>query len=45
MPEAGTLIAHDGGREVRTEHPDCLLILPSLVTQPGHTAVRLARYE
>jgi succinylglutamate desuccinylase len=45
VPEAGTLIAHDGGREVRTEHADCLLILPSLVTQPGHTAVRLARYE
>lgn len=45
VPEAGTLLAMDGGREIRTEHDDCLLILPSLLTQPGHTAVRLARYE
>ena len=45
VPHAGTLLAMDGGREVRTDHDDCLLIMPSLLTQPGHTAVRLARYD
>ncbi|MCU0887463.1 MAG: succinylglutamate desuccinylase/aspartoacylase family protein [Rubritepida sp.] len=42
---AGTLLATDGGTEIRTPYDDCLLVLPSLVTQPGHTAVRLARVE
>jgi succinylglutamate desuccinylase len=39
----GTLIGHDGGREIRTPHDDCLLIMPSLWTSRLHTAVRLAR--
>lgn len=43
VPRAGTLIALDGGAEVRTPHDNCLLILPNLLTQQGHTAVRLAR--
>lgn len=43
VPRAGTLIATDGGAEVRTPHDDCLLVLPSLLPQPGQTAVRLAR--
>ena len=45
VPAAGTLIAVDGDTEVRTPHDDCLLVMPSLRTGRGHTAVRLARFE
>jgi len=38
-----TLIAVDGAEEIRTPHDDCLLVMPSLRTCRGHTAVRLAR--
>jgi hypothetical protein len=38
-----TLIALDGDTEIRTPHDDCLLVMPSLRTCRGHTAVRLAR--
>ena len=40
-----TLIALDGGAEVRTPHDDCLLVMPSPRVMRGHTAVRLARFE
>jgi predicted deacylase len=40
-----TLIALDGTTEIRTPHDDCLLVMPSLRTSRGHTAVRLARFE
>jgi predicted deacylase len=43
VPERNTLIALDGDVEIRTPHDDCLLVMPSLRTAPGHTAVRLAR--
>ena len=43
VPERNTLIALDGDTEIRTPHDDCLLVMPSLRTAPGHTAVRLAR--
>ncbi len=39
-----TLIALDGEQEIRTPHADCLLVMPSLRTARGHTAVRLARF-
>lgn len=39
-----TLIALDGEAEIRTPHDECLLVMPSLRTMPGHTAVRLARF-
>ncbi len=39
-----TLIAIDGGLEIRTPHDDCLLVMPSLRPSRGHTAVRLARF-
>ena len=39
-----TLIATDGGTEIRTPHDDCLLVMPSLRPSRGHTAVRLARF-
>jgi predicted deacylase len=44
VPRRGTLIATDGDTEVRTPHDDCLLVMPSLRTGRGHTAVRLARF-
>ena len=39
-----TLIARDGGLEVRTPYDDCLLVMPSLRPSRGHTAVRMARF-
>jgi succinylglutamate desuccinylase len=43
IPEAGTLIARDGRREIRTPHADCLLVMPNPRPAIGHTAVRFAR--
>ncbi len=45
IPEAQTLIAHDGDTEIRTPHNNCLLVMPSLKPSRGHTAIRLARLE
>ena len=45
VAQRDTLIAVDGDAEVRTPHDDCLLVMPSLRTGRGHTAVRLARFE
>ncbi len=39
-----SLIAVDGSIEIRTPHDDCLLVMPSLRSGRGHTAVRLARF-
>jgi predicted deacylase len=44
IPEAGTLIARDGEREIRTPYDDCVLIMPSRRLVRGQTAVRLGRY-
>jgi predicted deacylase len=41
---AGTVIADDGGREIRTPYDDCVLIMPSRRLWPGQTAVRLGRF-
>ena len=38
-----TLIAVDGNAEIRTPYDNCVLVMPSLRTSRGHTAVRLAR--
>ena len=43
IDKAGTLIAHDGDREIRTPYDDCILIMPSKRLYPGQTAVRLGR--
>ncbi|MEM7497155.1 MAG: succinylglutamate desuccinylase/aspartoacylase family protein [Pseudomonadota bacterium] len=43
LPEAGTLIGHDGGRAVCTPYDDCLLVMPSMRLWRGQTAVRIAR--
>jgi succinylglutamate desuccinylase len=45
IPKAGTVIAQDGAKEIRTPHDDCILIMPTPVAPRGHTAVRLARFE
>jgi predicted deacylase len=44
IAKAGTLLATDGGREVRTPHDDCVLIMPTRRPKVGETAVRLGRY-
>ncbi len=44
LPKAGDLIAHDGEREIRAPHDDCVLIMPSRRLDKGLTAVRLGRF-
>jgi predicted deacylase len=44
IPRAGTIIARDGGQDVRTPYDDCVLIMPSRRLQRGQTAVRLGRF-
>lgn len=44
IPRAGTVIARDGEREIRTPYDDCVLIMPSRQLRRGQTAVRLGRY-
>lgn len=44
IPHAGTLIATDGNREIRTPYDDCVLIMPSLrQLAAGVTVVRFGR--
>jgi predicted deacylase len=44
LPEKGSLIGRDDGREVRTPYDNCVLIMPSRRLVRGQTAVRLGRY-
>jgi predicted deacylase len=44
IPKAGTVIARDAGRDIRTPHDDCVLIMPSRRLARGQTAVRLGRF-
>jgi len=44
LAKQGSLIGHDGPREVRTPYDDCVLIMPSRRLVKGQTAVRLGRY-
>ena len=44
VPSAGTVLATDDGREVRTPHDDCVLIMPTRRPKVGETAVRLGRF-
>ena len=45
VPQAGPVIALDGGAEVRTPYDDCVIVMPApdRYIQPGMTAVRLGR--
>jgi predicted deacylase len=44
IPEAGTIIAYDGDRAIRTPYDRCILIMPSRRLVPGLTAVRLGQF-
>ena len=44
IEHAGTLLARDGAREIRTPYDDCVLIMPTRRPKAGETAVRLGRY-
>ena len=44
LPQKGSLIGRDDGREVRTPYDDCVLIMPSRRLVRGQTAVRLGRF-
>ena len=44
IARAGTVYAIDGGREIRTPHDDCVVIMPTRRPKKGETAVRLGRY-
>ena len=46
IPQAGTPLAEDAGRQWVTPHDGCVLIMPSRrAGQAGQTMVRLGRYE
>ena len=44
IPEAGTVIGHDGETPVTTPYDDCVLIMPSRRLRKGESAVRFGRY-
>ncbi len=44
IAEAGTVIAVDGERDIRTPYDDCVLVMPARRLAAGQTAVRLGRY-
>jgi len=44
IAKAGTIIGHDGGREIRSPYDECVLIMPSRRLAKGQTAVRLGRF-
>lgn len=44
ITRAGTEIARDGDRSVRTPYDECVLIMPSRRLKRGQTAVRLGRF-
>lgn len=43
FPAAGTVIAVDGGEEIRTPYDDCILVMPNHRAVKGQRAFRLAR--
>lgn len=44
IPRGGSIIAYDGGEEVRTPFDNCVLVMPGRQLEPGLSAVRLGRY-
>ncbi len=44
VAKAGTAIAEDGGRAVRTPYDGCVLVMPSSALGKGQTAVRFGRF-
>jgi hypothetical protein len=45
LPKAGTPIAVDGAKTIRTPYDDCVLVMPSPRVRAGQTAVRFGRYR
>ena len=45
VAQAGTLIAMDGTREVRTPHTDAVMVMPVPHPKVGQTAVRIGRFR
>jgi predicted deacylase len=43
IPDAGTVIAYDGDRPIKTPYDHCVLVMPSFYLKRGSTAVRLGR--
>lgn len=43
FPNAGSLVAIDGGEELRTPYDDCILVMPNHRAVKGQRALRLAR--
>lgn len=43
IEKAGTLIGHDGDRDIRSPYDHCVLVMPSQRLRKGLTAVRLGR--
>ncbi len=43
IPQAGTVIATNGGVPVSTPHDEAILVMPALEAKPGTTAVRIGR--
>jgi len=43
VPKAGTLLARDGAREIRTPYDDSVLVMPTRRPRRGETAVRIGR--
>lgn len=44
IAHAGTVLARDGEREIRTPYDDCVLIMPTRRPRKGETGVRLGRF-
>lgn len=44
LREAGTLLARDGMREIRTPHANAVLVMPTRRPRKGETAVRIGRF-
>lgn len=44
IADAGTLIATDGDREIRTPHDHAIMVMPVVVPKIGQTAVRIGRF-
>jgi len=44
IERAGTVLARDGDKLIRTPYDDCVLVMPTRRPRVGETAVRLARY-
>ncbi len=45
IAQAGSLIATDGGRDIRTPHDEAVMVMPVMNPKKGQTAVRIGRFR